>query len=253
MSQPRRFFIAGAQRCGTSYLYRLFENHPEVFMAQPLRPEPKFFLLDDEYQRGMDYYFERYFEGAEGKPLWGEKSTSYLESEKAGRRIQRHFPDASILLILRNPVYRALSNYYFSVANGLETRELRAALMDGATLPELRRSVSVSPFHYLERGCYARYIERYRCIFGPRLHVLIAERVVGSLAAAQELYALLGIDTGHQPEIGKADEDSTGVDYAGAPDVVEYLREYYQGHNRQLEAMLGEDLGVWNTCAVPTP
>ena len=58
----RRFvIIAGAQRSGTTYLYRVLDAHPGTHMARPSRPEPKFFHLDSEYARGLDYYLERYF------------------------------------------------------------------------------------------------------------------------------------------------------------------------------------------------
>ena len=41
-----RCFIVGVQRCGTTYLYHLLNDHPEIVMASPVRPEPKVFLHD---------------------------------------------------------------------------------------------------------------------------------------------------------------------------------------------------------------
>ena len=80
------FFIAGAQRSGTSYLYHILAEHPEIEMAKPLRPEPKFFHVDALFERGLDYYRHHFFEGKAGAWLRGEKSTSYMESEKAAGR-----------------------------------------------------------------------------------------------------------------------------------------------------------------------
>jgi hypothetical protein len=50
------FIIGGAPRSGTTWLYELLDRHPDVHMAKPLAPEPKFFLRDDEYARGLRYY-----------------------------------------------------------------------------------------------------------------------------------------------------------------------------------------------------
>jgi hypothetical protein len=42
------FFIVGAQRSGTTYLYHLLSEHPSINMATPVWPEPKFFLIDTQ-------------------------------------------------------------------------------------------------------------------------------------------------------------------------------------------------------------
>ena len=67
MSQIRQpdFIIAGAPRSGTTWLYRLLEKHPGVFLPSPPQPEPKFFLVDEQYERGLDYYSSKWFGGAE--------------------------------------------------------------------------------------------------------------------------------------------------------------------------------------------
>jgi hypothetical protein len=55
--QPRplpTFIIAGAQRSGTTFLYNLCDDHPDIYMAKPCFPEPKFFHVDDEFDKGGD-------------------------------------------------------------------------------------------------------------------------------------------------------------------------------------------------------
>ena len=193
----------------------------------------------------MDYYFGKYFSGDDGRPVWGEKSTSYIESEKAARRIRQHLPDTRVLLILRNPVYRALSNYFFSCDNLHETRSIREVFLDRLPPPEVRRPVSVSPFLYLERGEYASYVERYRGFFGAKLSVLIHERFVGSLEQIQRMYRFLGVDDGYRPQMPRCEENSTGADYERYPEVLEFLRAYYEEPIRQLESQLGESLDCW--------
>src|SRR5262245_38886620 len=79
MVQPT-FIIAGAPRSGTTYLYDLLDSHPGVFMAKPKTPEPKFFLVDEEFRKGLEYYCEHYFAAGAGFAAIGEKSTNYLEN-----------------------------------------------------------------------------------------------------------------------------------------------------------------------------
>ena len=46
VSMVERAFIVGVQRCGTTFLYHLLDQHPQITMARPVRPEPKVFLSD---------------------------------------------------------------------------------------------------------------------------------------------------------------------------------------------------------------
>src|SRR5690606_13316093 len=146
MTSQRQLFIVGAQRCGTTYLYKLLDEHPEVEMAKPARPEPKFFLKDgSENQR--DHYINTYFSN-QNTLLLGEKSTSYIESRRAAERIATCFPDAIIIFLLRNPVSRAISNYWMSVDNELEDQPI-SVLLDDSMESRPSQGLSVSPFRYL--------------------------------------------------------------------------------------------------------
>src|SRR5919108_4548906 len=125
-----RFFIIGAQRCGTTALAQLLDIDPRIELARPLRPEPKFFLDEALTARGTDYYERTYFSDP-GALREGEKGTSYIESAEAARRIARAYPAARILTVIREPVARAVSNYRFSVANGMEDLPPEEALTPG--------------------------------------------------------------------------------------------------------------------------
>ena len=101
------FLIAGAPRSGTTWLYHLLDRHPDVYMAKPARPEPKFFLVDELYARGLRHYVDTWFAGAETYVAAGEKSTNYLESATAAERIGRDLPGVQLVFILRDPTDRA--------------------------------------------------------------------------------------------------------------------------------------------------
>ena len=123
------FIIGGAPRSGTTWLYALLDRHPDVFMARPVAPEPKFFLVDDLYEKGLQYYSDTWFSTAAAASLAGEKSTDYLESGAAAGRIARDLPGVQLIFILREPTERAYSNYLWTRTNGLEIQDFASALV----------------------------------------------------------------------------------------------------------------------------
>ena len=121
------FIIAGAQRSGTTSLYNVCDHHPDIYMAKPGFPEPKFFHVDPEYQKGVDYYSQRYFAEAALFDIVGEKTANYLEYAHVAGRMRDALGDIKLVFALRNPIERAYSNYVYSRSHGLETRKFDAA------------------------------------------------------------------------------------------------------------------------------
>ena len=202
MPMNKHFFVVGAQRSGTTFLYHLLNGHPEIEMAQPMQPEPKFFLFDKLYEQGLDFYYKQFFAERGAGWLLGEKTTSYIESEKAARRIVECFPDARVVITLRNPIERAISNYWFSFNNGLETLLLEDAIyQEGERRDNYDHDrISASPFAYMQRGRYIRYIQAYeRHIARSNIKVLIYEQLVQDIDIVRDLWTFLGVNTDYMP------------------------------------------------------
>ena len=106
------FFIVGAQRTGTTYLYNHLQNHPSICMLEPLQPEPKYYLQPLSKIDKSEYL--KLFNNKKRSKALGEKATTYIESKTTALKIKKHFPDGKIIICLRDPVERALSNYFFS-------------------------------------------------------------------------------------------------------------------------------------------
>jgi hypothetical protein len=240
------FIIAGAPRSGTTWLYHLLELHPQVSMARPVSPEPKFFLVDNIYARGLEYYSSTWFRNAPPDRVVGEKTTNYLESATSAERIAFHLRAVRLVFILRNPAERAYSNYLWSRKNGLETELFPVALAREQTreaeLPnELRFA---RPHAYFSRGLYAELLQPYFGLF-PREQILclrfedICERPA---VLVDRLHRHLGVAP--RP----VDADALGVinraDPAAPPmaaDCRAMLEALYQGPNRRLAALIGEE------------
>jgi len=214
-------------------------------MARPARPEPKVFLSDELSQRGRDWYRETYFAHATSESLVGEKSTSYIEDPKAAERAMEVLGHADIVVLLRDPVERAVSNWRFSTENGFETRPVETALRDnlaGARDWD-KASASVSPFAYLERGRFADYLDPWFSTFPSSTHVHFLSDLMNDDAAVRGLYAGLGVDPVFLPSdrhqvVNQSRESAPTL----SADLVESLREYFSTSDRALSDRLGRGL-----------
>jgi hypothetical protein len=238
------FVIIGAQRCGTTYLARLLDEHPQVEMAKPFRPEPKFFLDGDRYPLGLEFYEKQFFSDPVA-PVRGEKSTSYIESELAVQRIGASLPGATIVIVVRDPARRAVSNHRLSTENGVEHLPLADALRADETGDREwdRARFSVSPFAYLRRGRYADYLERVmRHIPEERIHLMVFEELVADDAVVAGLFDRLGVDPGFRPAGLGAGVNASDGDEVPDPETEAWLRDYFAEPNRRLAAFLGREL-----------
>lgn len=241
-------FIIGAQRSGSTYLYHILDEHPEVTMTRPVRPEPKFFLNEQLYTKGRDYYEDTYFGGrAEGTRYFGEKSTSYVESMEAANRIQQFYPNARILLILRDPVIRAYSNYRFSVEHKIENLEFEEALQaEKSRLTDAIFSTSVNPFAYCKRGHYIDYIEAYLKVFSrDQIKILIFEEFVSNLESVQDLYRWLGIDDRFKPASLDKTVNASVQKEEDHTKAFSKLALGYRESLERLEDLLGKRIETW--------
>ena len=194
----RHLLVVGAQRCGTTYLSRALDAHPDVTMARPSPPEPKVFCDATLSARGAESYHRTWFAHARDETLLGDKSTSYLEDPQAPGRAAEMLGEPEVVVLLRDPVRRAVSHWRFSTANGFETRDLEDALLadlDDDQPWDPQRS-SVSPFAYLRRGRYAEQLEPWSATFPSTTHVLFTEELLADPAVLTGLVADLGLDPG---------------------------------------------------------
>jgi hypothetical protein len=247
MSQQtsQHFLVIGAQRCGTTYLHELLAGHPEIAMARPVRPEPKVFLTDEVVDRGVEWYDRTWFPHAGTARLLGEKSTSYLESPDAVARVSAVLGRPRILVQLRDPIERAVSNWGFSRAHAMEDRPVSEALacnLDGP-LPWDPELTSVSPYAYLERGRYADYLAPWLDAFPDLVRVQFLEDLVEGPDSVGKLYDWLGVDADVRPaSLGKRVNQGVGLEESLDDALVARLRDYFRDSDQALAELLGREL-----------
>lgn len=216
-TKPLNFFILGAAKCGTTSMHYYLDQHPEIYMSNP--KEPLFF--ESEYEQGLKYYWERYYSGWTGQPFVGEARHRNLYLPYVPARIAKSFPDAKLLVMVRNPVARAYSHYlhrkthgleYLSFEKGIELdMERIASGKSFATYEEIehyKRTVGNGQNTYfrtyIDSGYYAMQIERYLSYFSQdRLHIVFLEDFTRDpMKTYREILGFLG-----------ADLSVTGVDF----------------------------------------
>lgn len=183
------FLIVGAQRCGTTSLYRSLSQHPAV-----LKPvwHKGVHYFDTHYDRGLAWYQghfplsarARRVERATGATaLAFESSPYYMFHPLAAERIARDLPAVKLLVLVRDPAERAFSAHAHERARGFETEpfdralELEAERLEGETerltSKPSYRSFSHQHHAYRARGRYAEQLERLAwCCGRERVHVI---------------------------------------------------------------------------------
>jgi len=245
------FIVGGAPRSGTTYLYELCDSHPDIYMAKPKAPEPKFFLVDEEYSKGLGYYSGKYFAHAEGFQAMGEKSTNYLEHSHVAQRIQQCIPNVKLVFVLRNPVERAFSNFLWSCRNRIETLSFAEAIAreQERELTYKQEYRYARPFSYVSRGMYARHLKPYLKFFDPsQVKIFLLDDIVSAPEyVTQELFAFLDI-----PVVDTAFDLTQSVNSARTlgdqipSSVYAYLCDVYCQPNQELARLIKRDLSCWS-------
>ena len=193
------FLGIGTQKGGTTSLQKALEQHPNVFLAHS--KELHYFTLQSS--QGVAWY-EDQFSAATAAQQCGEITPYYLFHPEAPRRIHALLPEVRLIVLLRDPVERALSQYFHARRLGFETLELEAALaaepgrLAGA---EQRlaapgsRDDSHQKHSYMARSRYELQLARYEALFAPQqLLVLRSEDLFAEPERIwQQIQAFLGL------------------------------------------------------------
>lgn len=177
------FIGIGAQKCASSWLYDILADHPEAALSE--KKELDFFSYC--YERGYGWY-ERQFPDKPGAKAVGEISPSYFNEASVPERARLYSPDLRILLSLRDPVERALSQHRHLIRIGMVAGpdyRFETALADNPS--------------YIDQGRYATHLSRWLASFPEKqvLVVLMEDIRKNPEETARKVYEFLGIDPEH--------------------------------------------------------
>ncbi|MCU1667939.1 MAG: sulfotransferase [Blastococcus sp.] len=178
-----QFVIAGAPKAGTTALHAALATHPDLYLS-PVK-EPKYYLTDGrppprsahrgpgDAHSAREWIWRRedylaLFAGAPPGSVRGESTPFYLYDRAAQTRLAADVPDVKVIVVVRDPVDRAWSNWVHLRADGLEPEADFAAAV---RLEQRRIDAGWAPFwHYRGLGRYGEQLrDLYRRV--PRENV----------------------------------------------------------------------------------
>ena len=231
------FIIIGSQRCGTTSLYSYLTQHPQIL--SPIKKEVDFWSW--HFNRGVNWYLSHFPPLPQGQHfVTGEASPSYLDFSDTPSRIFSAFPQVKLIVLLRNPVDRAISQYHRWVSLNWEHRSFEEAIND--ELERLKSNpdhiIGEEPGNYLSRGRYVEFIKKWLEFF-PREQLLIvkSEDFYGDTALVmKKILEFLGLPEYYLPEYANS---NPGIYSSVSESMRCWINDYFLPYNQQLEEFLG--------------
>ena len=246
------FLIIGAAKSGTTSLISDLRHHPEV-----CTPGAEVNFFSHFYDNGEDWYRSLF---SQPQLLCGEKSTSYLYNRSSAERIFRYNPQMKLIILLREPVKRAYSNWTM--------RRIQNRLLNQVHNFNDRNRHQITnigfrhlfydylsckddpvrfyePLDVFERSLYMKQIAGYLEWFPHgQILVLIAERYFQSPdETLEKIGGFLGI--GAFPPKQHAWKRKTEYPAPLDPETALEIHRFFQPHNRQLFDFLCEEIPEW--------
>jgi hypothetical protein len=255
---PRRevgpdFVGVGVQRAGSTWVAEVLRQHPQVWLR---RKELSFFTR--HYHRGWGWY-EGHFAGREGRAA-GEFSVNYFYAPRPDashrefyprwnprRRLQfwrpmpsprdalaARYPDLRVFVVLRNPVDRAWSHYWY-----WRGRRVRS----GKRIVPFERMFADDGRWIGTQGHYADHLAHWQQAF-PGMGVFFHDDLRQRPAQlAREVYRFVGVDPAFAP---KTDEWVNARSYDPMPsELRRQLVAHYREQVERLQQLVGRDLSGW--------
>uniref|UniRef100_A0A182Q703 Sulfotransferase domain-containing protein n=2 Tax=Neomyzomyia TaxID=44536 RepID=A0A182Q703_9DIPT len=259
--------IIGVRKCGTRALLEMLYLHPRI---QKAAGEVHFFDRDENYLRGLEWYRKKMPHSFRGQ-ITIEKSPSYFVTPEVPERVRAMNASIKLLLIVREPVTRAISDYTqlrshaatatlpqqqsLSSTSPLSRSFEELAILPNGTVNEAYRPLAISQYHV--------HVHRWLEVF-PREQLLVVngdQLIDDPVSQLRRIEDFLGIE----PRIGsnnfyfnetkgfyclrnetgdKCLRETKGRKHPRVdPVVISKLRKFFVEHNQKFYELVGEDLG----------
>ena len=240
------FLVIGAQRCGTTTFFHYLSQHPRIIMP----PVKEVHFFDVHYAKGTAWYRSLFPNRLTswGK-VTGEASPYYLFHPLAPLRVAALLPNVKLILLLRDPVDRAFSQFHHERKRGFEplTSFEEAIRMEPVrtageeerlTVDEQATSDSFRHQAYLARGLYFRQIQRWLRYFkrSQMLFLKSEDLYQDPAGTLKRTHAFLGVPHRVPGDLSARNGNS----YAQMdPALRQELRRWFEEDSRQLAELLG--------------
>jgi hypothetical protein len=252
------FMLIGAQKSGTSSMFAYLKQHPQI--VRPVFKEPYYF--DRHYHRGLSWYgcnfptrsaIDRMNDRHGRAHLTFEATATYVFDEHVPDRIASDIDTRKFIVLLRDPVDRAISAYWHARRMGRETRSLDEALKMDLDWYEAEKAFEDGSGPkpdgapprpaYLRRGIYHRWVARWQRTFSSTsLLVLQSEAMFADPKGVMErVFEFLEVHSAYRIDF---EPQNVGRYNVADADTRRFLHEFYRPHNEQLSHISGHAF-VW--------
>lgn len=198
-----QLMIVGSQKSGTSSLLRYLVQHPDIW-THP-QPEMTYFLQDHEYNRGYDSAYGKYFSKCPDDQHIIAKNVMVMCSTEKMQRIYEHNPNINLVLLLREPVSRAYSAYWWARRRGWENIKTFEDALDAEETRHKDDWFKWRQCLYKFNSTYSHHIDNLFSIFGKeQVHCFLTDELTtGAKSVCQRIFAIMGVNSKFEPTVGK--------------------------------------------------
>lgn len=193
-------FLIGVQKAGTTTLNDWLSQHPEIYGYNSLKDIPLFVKFPQPQQLNKRLLLETPAYNNQSVVL--HSAVNYIFYPSLLQQIAAKQPGAKLILILRNPVARGISSYFYFKKMMRESRDIETALIYQPK-KEFEITRDNNDFTYIEHGFYYDQVKSCLQFFKPeQLLVLDYDDLKNK---PQELlrrtFAFLGVDENYEPNL----------------------------------------------------
>lgn len=232
--------IIGGQKCGTTTLWKYLNTHAEIRMC----PKKELHYFDRSNFSPNDTWYKNHFD-VDAK-VSGEATPAYCFWPGAIERIFHFDSELKLIMILRNPVERAISHYWME----FNRKQENLPILDAFRSEDQRLSTG-DPYElrhhsYLARGRYHEQLDTIYSFFAQERVFLckLEDLAARTNEVIRDISTFLGV---RKRTSGKPLPFLFRGQYASpSPDVVAYLKEYFEPHNKALTEKYSIPINDWN-------
>lgn len=190
MNTRPNLWIVGGQKCGTTALAHFLAQHPDIALAQGKEAHvfdhPDHLSPQGECQatsQALDALYAQRFAHAQQQRYRCDATPIYAHWSQLIPAIAAYAPQSKVIMMLREPVQRAVSQYQMERSRGHEPRGiLTAFLLEPWRLSRAQGDYSwTSPLRtqsYLQRGEYRRQVAALQQAFAPQQVLLVTNEAL---------------------------------------------------------------------------
>lgn len=237
------FLCIGVQKSGTTSLINYLSQHPDIFMKQ----EETHFFDTTELTEDQIIKYESTFNT--NKLIVGEKTPSYNYLQFAIDRIYNYNPNIKLILLLREPISRAFSQYNMELNNQNKTL---ADINDEQIIKDFEKEENINlceltknGSYYIIRGKYDKIISYILSKFSrENLYIGIAEEIKANKEKYyNDIINFLGLK---KIKINENSDLHIREYKKAIPKILEKkLYHIYKPHNEELYKILGRKIDIW--------